>query len=485
MRCYTGSLVTMRAKRSGYLLGFVYSTALVCGLYGFMATLPALIVVSLCALLIASLLYFLLASRSATIVLLFNVSIFVLLVGRAAMRYMSNIPMESDTASHTFALLLVLISTIVINSTFLLLQSRFAKIPTKQKSSSIAKDYRFRFIVGVLFILTTLFALIKNTFLFYFAATNGYNALYLGPGIGLPPVIIAIADISPIALGLYLATMPSKVQSHIALASYTLLQIPMLMAGKRMLFIAAVMAWVSYIFLRSKTEKGDISWIGFKEKLSMIIIVPVLIVMIPVIGALRGNNATKDPLYELLDSQGVTLDVIAFGITFADDMPKSIYGPYVTAPLVDYLLTNYVARLTLGTQEIPAQSEDSGTLGKNYADAISYRSLSRENYLGGQGLGSSYIIESFVDFGILGVAAMSAIIGLLLLWITYRFDHGFWTTWVICVLLLYVYQIPRGKVMDIILPLIQFHALLIIFAIFFATRLYNGIVIERSGRNDK
>lgn len=475
----------MRAKRLGYLLGFIYSAALACGLYGFMATLPALITVSLCALLIASLLYFLLANRSATIVLLFNISIFALLVGRAAVRYASGAPMESDTASHAFALLLVLISTIVINSTFLLMQSRFARIPTRQKSSSITKDYRFRFIVGALLILTMLFALIKNIFLFYFVATNGYNALYLGPDIGLPSIIIAIADILPVALGLYLATMPGKVQSHLALASYTLLQVPMLMAGKRMLFIVAIMAWISYIFLRSKTERGNISWIGFKEKLSMVIIVPVLIVMIPVIGALRGDSVTKSPLYELLDSQGVTLDVIAFGINFADDIPKSIYGPYVTAPLVDYLSTNYVARLTLGTQEIPTQSEDSGILGKNYADAISYRSLSRENYLGGQGLGSSYIIESFVDFGILGVVAMSMVIGLLLLWITYRFSHGFWTTWIICVLLLYIYQMPRGKVMDIVLPLIQFHTLLIIFAIFFATRLYNGIVIERSGRNDK
>lgn len=466
--------------------GVSHAISLLLGTHGVFTSSPVSAIVAACLAFTTSIVQLIPKAKYSIIPLLFNVSIFIFLIGRAPARYLYGIPMDSDQTSHTLALFLVTISLIVINSTFLILQhiviSRgVTRKPQRRTNPQIVAA------ITMLFIVSAISALIKNVALFLFARDHGYVSLYLTPSTGLPQMVIIMADMLPITFGLLLGTMPSKTKTHLAFIAYILLQTPLLLAGKRMLFISAIIAWGSYIYLRAITGQGNERWIGKWERIVAMTAIPIVILTIPLVGSLREGNKyqPQDVIYGIIDGQGVTLDVVALGIQLHEKVPPSSHGFYTTAPLVDYIKTNFLARAITGAQRSPSQSDSSATLGRNYADALSYVALGRERYLSGYGVGSSYIIESFIDFGVAGVVVLSAAIGLLLILLTYGFGINFWITSMLSVILLYLYQMPRGKTMDVIMPFVQVQTVVIISATLVGIMLYNKIMRRRKLQHGK
>jgi oligosaccharide repeat unit polymerase len=198
------------------------------------------------------------------------------------------------------------------------------------------------------------------------------------------------------------------------------------------------------------------------------------VVIIPLVGDLRGGSSGQgSALEKTLDGQGVTLDVVSNGIKFQDDTPKSVYGYYTFAPVLDYVSTNFISRSLFGTKEIRPQTEESAELGKSYADTISYLALWSNLYLSGQGLGSSYIIEPYIDFGIWGLILYSILLALLIRWMTNNFGRSYLQTFIIVLLTINIYALPRDTATGFVVAILQIQVVGLIGLAFLYERFIN------------
>ena len=69
----------------------------------------------------------------------------------------------------------------------------------------------------------------------------------------------------------------------------------------------------------------------------------------------------------------------------------------------------------------------------------------KEDYLKGRGYGSSYLIENYVDFGYIGVAIFSLILGILLVYMLRRFGRNTLIDTIVLVSLTTIFFIPRAE----------------------------------------
>lgn len=402
------------------------------------------------------------------IIILFNLSIFIFLLGRYLVRMIQNIPMDTDPKYMIVALNLVFISLISVNITYLLLRPtkkrQLTNFEINHKKQSIDRIGLFS---NTGLIISGVCALIINTSTYIYAQGNGYESLYLGSNLPVPSFIGLIADTMPFFIAIILSRLPNKKNSYLLLSSYLILQLPLLAAGKRTPFMVAVLIWISYVALRGYTDSKKEVWITKKEKTATLIIIPVLIVLIPFIGDIRGGNVShENPLIKTLDSQGVTIDVISHGIAMKEETPKSIYGSYTIAPILSYVSTNFISRSLLNTTEIQVQTKESAELGLNYADTISYMVLSKDLYLSGQGLGSSYIIETYIDFGIAGLIVYSILMAILMRWMSNNFGRNQFKTFLIILLMMGIYILPRDASLNFIVSIIQIQTVVLFASVY-------------------
>ena len=69
----------------------------------------------------------------------------------------------------------------------------------------------------------------------------------------------------------------------------------------------------------------------------------------------------------------------------------------------------------------------------------------KEEYLEGHGRGSSYLIETWMDFGYIGVFIFSIIIGMILIYMVYGFGKRVLLSTIILVGLQNIFFIPRAE----------------------------------------
>ncbi len=413
------------------------------------------------------------------IALLFNLSLFIFYLGRYLVRFIDNVPMDAGEKYTTTALGLVFISILTVNTVYLLLNRGTKSANKAFRLSEIAhQSSRLNLFTNIGLIVTGLCAGILNLATYFYALTNGYTALYTGADYGLPTIITTLGNMFIFFVALKLAFMPSKRVAYTVLATYVTLLLPHLLAGKRMGILIALLLWVTYIILRARAQAGKdkTAWFGRTEKTFVAIMIPLIILFVPLFGSLRGGDTINDnPLRNMLDSQGVTLEVISYGIQFQDQTPQSVYGPYSFAPLVDYLSTNFISRAIFGTEEVPTQTEEAAEKGKSYADVISSMVLWKSLYLSGQGLGSAYIIENFIDFGVIGVVLFSTIIALLINWAGRNFGRSGLRSFISIMLIINLYALPRNTSTEFLVAMIQIQAILLVLFIFIYDKLINDL----------
>ena len=84
--------------------------------------------------------------------------------------------------------------------------------------------------------------------------------------------------------------------------------------------------------------------------------------------------------------------------------------------IIVYFVHGTVGQRLFGTSPLPdGNCYTNGRLSDNLAHNLSY-TVMQDNYLKGQGLGSSYLLENYIDFGYIGVAVFSLVLGRILIY---------------------------------------------------------------------
>ena len=120
--------------------------------------------------------------------------------------------------------------------------------------------------------------------------------------------------------------------------------------------------------------------------------------------------------------------------------------------------------MLFGTQSYSAQTVDMALYGNSLSDTVSYLDLGQK-YLEGAGLGSSYIVETFVDFGYIGVMLFSFILGIFLVWCVNKFNNSILSSYFVLVALIQLFMVPRSAATSWLVLLMYIPAFILLIGI--------------------
>ena len=305
-------------------------------------------------------------------------------------------------------------------------------------------------IVSFSFYLITIFC----TFLveieqFFIFKDLDYAAMYTHYESSLPSFVLSISALSKFFLCLFLSTFPKKFIATITLVLYVLSTAPVFILGQRNSFISAVLFSVCYYILRDIFRKdNEKKWFGKFETTAIIVAIPLGLAFLSIYEAIRLNEPITNvnifkSIENLFRSQGVTYDVIGKGLVYQDVLPKGNIN-YTFGQLIEYFKSNSISQFLFNTKSFPTQTYESAMFGNNLADSLGYLDLGAE-YFNGAGLGSSFIIENYIDFGIGGVGVFSAFIGFMLRKIPQIFNKNLFFSYISLIIILQIFMLPRAS----------------------------------------
>lgn len=254
-----------------------------------------------------------------------------------------------------------------------------------------------------------------------FMAGKEYYEYFVSYESSFPYFFNSIAAMLPYALCIFLAAMPKKRYAYAILIMYVATTLPNLLIGIRNDIVLALIFSFLYFFVRDYYD-GTKRWIGRFERLACIIAIPIALIFLGAYNYIRdAAEYESDALYLVVDlfyKQGVSFDVLCIGYAAIPNLPAVVAKNYTFGNAIDYLKTNVVARKLFGTEAFPGgNSEQRAIYGNDFSHSMSY--VAREDYLDGHGFGSSFILETFADYGYIGMIIFSFLLGMLMVYMLY------------------------------------------------------------------
>ena len=406
--------------------------------------------------------------RERFLLLTFDFVVFVFLICRPILNcfMLRNWSRHFDPDAACFAVLCVAVSLLTLTAGARLAEKKLfrqkeeiARTPVMLKAPKKQVLEDFRLAALLLYGFTMVFFLIGEMDKLTFMIGREYNDYYTLYQADYPAVISTLAAMMPYALCAYLATMPRKRESFIALMLYVLSAVPQFLFGVRNPIVLHALLALLYYCIRDHLEDGEI-WMGKLEKRATLIVLPVGAVGLSVLNYIRDGEEIKlsgffSAVTDLFYKQGVSFNTLARGYMELDDLPGGDRN-FTFGPFIDYFTQSRIGQMLFGTTEFPAGNcVERATYSHNLGHALSYVAL--DDYLEGHGMGSSYILEAYADFGWIGILVISLLLGILLIAFVRGFRKGWFARTVILVCLTELFFIPRAEATGWLLYLVQPH----------------------------
>ena len=304
-----------------------------------------------------------------------------------------------------------------------------------------------RIISLILFYISIIVFFICEVEKLLFMRGREYEEFYTKFKSQLPYVFSLVGALSKYFLCVFLATMPSKRSSFIPLSLYVISAVPSLLIGIRNPVVLNILFVITYYFIRNTIDKKDV-WLGKLEKTLIIIGVPLAVIFLGSLNYIRAGSKFKsgpvDLIIDFLYKQGVSFEVLCIGHASIPRIKYTGFVNYTFGPFIDYFTHGVLAQKLFGALSLGDGNNLKKALYSNsFAHRMSYVARGHE-YLEGRGWGSSYLLETYADFGYWGIAIFSIILGVLLISILKLImkENTFLST-AILVVLTNIYFMPR------------------------------------------
>lgn len=406
-----------------------------------------------------------------SLLLCFEASFFLFLLGGTAMSYLTTgEPMRryaQDIEMHTYFVLyssqLFLYLGSVIYEKIIL--PKYCGIKEKKANFDFVNCIRtvsfFVLLVGFIPYLLNISDKID------YASSNGYEALYVRASYQLPYAIRKMSQLFTPALFVYLGTLPKKKKALLPIFMYLLANLWSLRAGARAEFAKSVMVIVFYFFVRHYMIDAKEKWIRKKEVMIAIFMIPVLILLLYTVGNSRyGNEGNAESFIEvvsnLLERQGASIKVIEFGKKYEDILPDN---SYVFGQLTEIITDNAILNKIFHFEDYGKQTVKQALYGHNFADSLSYI-LMPKGYLAGQGWGGCYIAEWYQCYGYIGVCVINIFYGILFMVLSTQFGKNVIMSGVFLIMVDKLIYSPRSSSMAFLVSPLAFTNLMIFAGIY-------------------
>ena len=242
--------------------------------------------------------------------------------------------------------------------------------------------------------------------------------------------------------------MPRKWRAFPPLLLYVITGIPSLLIGMRNPIIQNLLFVLAYYVFRNLTDNRE-KWIGRFEKVLIVVSIPIGIVFLTAVSFIRSGMKIDMGILKFFTDffygQGVSINVLSRGYGYQNNLPQFPFRNYTFGGIIDYFLHGTLGQHLFGNQPLPSYNcYENARQSNNFSHALSYLYL-KDDYLNGQGLGSCYIMENYVDFGYMGVILFSLVIGVLLIFFMRGMKKNVLLNTIILVSLTGIFFIPRAE----------------------------------------
>lgn len=367
-------------------------------------------------LLIFSVQYYYMSNRIRNIIIiLFNLLIFLFLIGRPAVASLKgwNWWYAGENYNH-----------IALNLIFLSIACIFLghKIVARFNYNKILKEKVFFSVDQIkvleyMFIITVLIKLIAGIINYILLRNMNYVDLYTSGTKGLPSSIVMLGDISIYLIYILILAKIEKKKFLIYSFFYIVALFPNLLQGARneislfLLFIFIILI-LQYDYLSSKT----LTEINKIKLLKFILVIISIVFLLSTVDRLREKKDNSgDFVLNFIYLQGTTYDTLIQGLKYEEMLPKRKKINYTMNGIVSgYEQNPIVRKIFVKKKNEPGNNIFKATNGSSLAHQLSYVALGKDSYLKGHGRGSSYILENFLDYSYTGVIYISLLLGMLL-----------------------------------------------------------------------
>lgn len=263
----------------------------------------------------------------------------------------------------------------------------------------------------------------------------------------VPWVVSTLKTMTPYMMCAYLATMPKKLPSTVCLGMYVLSTIPMLMIGSRGDFVIAFLFAALYYVFRSIIDEDE-RWITKRVAAMAAVAVPVGVFAMGMWTYIRADEvANMTSIFAVFEDafykQGVSFSVMGYAYDVNPQIQDLGFKFFTICAYVDNIVNGFIGTTFFGVEPLPStNSVELALQGQSYSHAMSF--FAHPNYLGGEGYGSSYILEWYADFGYGGIAVGSFILAVGLYLLSRSVGRSwFWGTSAL-ISSMAVFHMPRG-----------------------------------------
>lgn len=307
----------------------------------------------------------------------------------------------------------------------------------------------------------------------------------------IPYVFQVAASMMQYFLCIFLATKPNKKWSFSVLSLYILSTIPSLVIGIRNPFVLGCLFAFLYYFFRDAV--GDTQkWIGRVEKGVTVIAIPVAICLLGAYTYVRSDTEIQPKgivniFIDFFSNQGESFNVLASARGAIPYLPERVGRNYTFGGFIDYITHGTIAQTFFGASPLPDGNNLVNALESNsFAHNYSYIALGETEYLKGHGLGSSYILETYTDFGYIGIVVFSIILGALLVYMMHFAKMNSFTHLIVLVALLNIFFIPRAEALGWLQFIIYLQFWIpVVGVVIGAVVLYRLLEILKGNQNEK
>lgn len=387
---------------------------------------------------------------------IFNCTFFTFILGRAFFGYFKGEEwwreLQQAYENNLFAVTAIILSLISIFAGAVLAELFFDR---KVERKSLLTEKKKEFVINLqasallVFYITMFFAFIQEgEKLVFLLSGKSYLDFYTSFQPALPSLVYTIASFMKYSLCIYLATMPRKWRAFPLLVLYILTGVPSFIIGMRNPVIQNMIFVLAYYVFRNITDNKE-KWLGKFEKIAIAVAVPIGIVFLAAYAFIRSDmKIDKGVLGLFVDffyGQGITINVLTRGYGYQYNLPQFPFRNYTFGGIIDYFLHGTVGQKIFGTVALPSYNcYENARMSNNLSHGLSYLIL-KDDYLNGQGVGSCYIMENYIDFGYMGVVLFSLLIGVLLIFFMRGMEKNVLVNTIILVSLTGIFYIPRAE----------------------------------------
>ncbi len=234
----------------------------------------------------------------------------------------------------------------------------------------------------------------------------------------VPTAISRLSMFFAPSFAIFLATLPNRRQMKFPMAIYAVYMFASLFTGRRNTFVCEVLMLVIYFVMRDSLLPKEKRFFQKKKVLWSIAGLLLMMFALQRIAQVRAGTLTQEDgffssLTNFVYSQGATFRVVIQTVNCWDRFDHRQTYLYLYFPFEQFVHNNVLLRTIFGyTPLLNIQNMQTALTTHNFAHVITYM-VAPDRYLSGGGFGTSFVAEAYVAYGMAGVAAVSAMIGVI------------------------------------------------------------------------